>query len=118
MNENGKLTQRNKEMAEILSKQYVKAFGVPKPTDTTESENDDTINVNNIPDLQITEDNLVKAINELSQSAAPGPDGFPAILLKQCKEHSSLYPLEEKYGQRNCPKRTETKYNHTNTQRR
>ena len=89
VNENGKLTQRNKEMAEILSKQYVKVFSVPKPTNTTEIENDDTINVNNIPDLQITEDNLVKAINELSQSAAPGPDSFPAILLKQCKEELS-----------------------------
>jgi len=55
MNENGKLTQRNKEMTEILSKQYVKVFSVPKPTDTTTSENDDEINVNNIPDLQVTE---------------------------------------------------------------
>ena len=47
MNENGKLTQQNKEMAEILSKQYVKVFSFPKPTNTTEIENDDTINVNN-----------------------------------------------------------------------
>ena len=88
LNTNGELTQRSKEMAEILSRQYVTVFSVPKPDDTMQNERD--VNVDIIPDLQVTEDDLIKAINELSQTAAPGPDGFPAIFLKQCKEELSI----------------------------
>ncbi|XP_066935006.1 uncharacterized protein [Clytia hemisphaerica] len=89
LNTNGELTQRSKEMAEILSRQYVSVFRASKPFDIMQSENDD-VNVDIISDLQVTEDDLIKAINDLSQTAASGPDGFPAIFLKQCKEELSI----------------------------
>ncbi|XP_066933083.1 uncharacterized protein [Clytia hemisphaerica] len=90
LNTNGELTQQSKEMAdEILSRQYVSVFSAPKPFDIIQSENDE-VNVDIISDLQVTEDDLIKAINDLSQTAAPGPDGFPATFLKQCKEELSI----------------------------
>ena len=36
---------------------------------------------------------IIDAIDHLSNYAAPGPDGFPAILLKMCK-HELAEPLE------------------------
>ena len=38
-------------------------------------------------------EDIKEAIDNLSCNAAPGPDGFPAILLKMCKDQIS-YPLE------------------------
>ena len=89
LNANGELTQRSKEMAEILSRQYVTVFSVPKPENIMQNDSDE-VNVDIIPDLQVTEDDLIKASNELSKNAAPGPDGFPAVFLKQCKEELSI----------------------------
>eukprot|EP00111_Clytia_hemisphaerica_P012670 TCONS_00037267-protein len=89
LNTNGELMQRSKEMAEILARQYVSVFSAPKPFDIMQSENDE-VNVDIISDLQVTEDDLIKAINDLSHTAAPGPDGFPATFLKQCREELSV----------------------------
>ena len=91
LNAKGELTQRHKEMAEILSDQYLKVFSNPRAEilDTL-NENDNGVMVKDISDLDITESELIKAINELSQTAAPGPDGFPAIFLKQCKEELAI----------------------------
>ena len=69
-------------MADILSKQYAKVFSEPMSPDA-QAFNAQT---NGIPDMVVTETNIVKAINKLSPSSAAGPDGFPAIILKQCKE--------------------------------
>ena len=88
LNDNGKLTQRSKEMAEILSDQYVKVFSKPRTVITIPNEKSNE--TNEISDIHIKPDDLIKAINELSQSAAAGPDGFPALLLKQCKEELSI----------------------------
>ncbi|XP_066936771.1 uncharacterized protein [Clytia hemisphaerica] len=59
LNTNGELTQRSKEMAEILSRQYVSVFSAPKPFDIMQSENDE-VNLDIIPDLQVTEDDLME----------------------------------------------------------
>ena len=45
---------------------------------------------NEITETIVTENDIIKAINELSPSSAAGPDGFPALLLKQCKEELSI----------------------------
>ena len=36
--------------------------------------------------MNSAEEDITSAINEISPTAAAGPDGFPAILLKNCKE--------------------------------
>ena len=39
-----------------------------------------------ISDIDFTDYELAEAMNELSTNATPGPDGFPAILLKKCRK--------------------------------
>ena len=55
------------------------------PTVHTERNANEDNGINKISTANITENNLIKVISELSQSATAGPDGFPALLLKQCK---------------------------------
>ena len=85
LNLTGNLTQKNKEMAEILSQQYVKVFSNPRTRDNDNKNDNEDNGMNKISTLNITNNELIKAIDELSPSAAAGPDGFPALLLKQCK---------------------------------
>ena len=69
-------------MAEILSSHYVKEFTKPRNSRIdSRNQNDDAVMANNIPELDITGE-LIKAIIDLSQTAASCPDGFPAIFLK------------------------------------
>ena len=58
---------------------------------TTEEPENDSSGPPIIPDFCITEDQVRRSINEQSLSSARGPDGFPAALLKNCKE--SLTPF-------------------------
>ena len=88
LNCNGKLTQRSKEMADILADQYAKVFSKPKQPQPQPNQ-EKTKNVK-IDEIKITEESIVKAINELSPSSSAGPDGFPAMLLKKCKDELSL----------------------------
>ena len=46
-----------------------------------------------INDNFFTEDDLLQAIDELSRTSAPGPDGFPAPMLKKCS-NSLVLPLK------------------------
>ena len=63
LNPTGNLTQRNKEMAEILSQQYVKVFS--NPTVHTERDAIEDNGINKISTTNITENDLIKAISEL-----------------------------------------------------
>ena len=72
-------------MAQILSNQYKQAFSVPSQRVLDLNNTPD----NNISDIDFTEDMICKAIDEVSVNAAPGPDRFPAALLKNCKEELS-----------------------------
>ena len=38
-----------------------------------------------LSDIEFSEQDIIDAINELSNTSASGPDGVPAILLKHCK---------------------------------
>ena len=78
-------------MANILANQYSKVFSTPQEnTDNTNPIHE--IHTKPYQKLDISEEELLKAINELSASAAAGPDEFPAILLKNCK-HELVKPL-------------------------
>ena len=81
-NADKKLTKNSKEMAEILSQQYVKVFSQPIDSNSNQATSEVS---NSIPPLKITDEKFIKAIDELCASAAAGPDGYPAILLKNCK---------------------------------
>ena len=56
----------------------------------TEEELDDVTKLRNV---LFDRADIQEAIDHLSSNAAPGPDGFPSILLKMCKIELSI-PLE------------------------
>ena len=78
--------------AKALSEQYTSVFASPRPAWT----------VNNFPehfrgsggddelsDIHFSQDDIKQACAELNGSAAPGPDGLPAMLLKCCRNELS-----------------------------
>ena len=79
-----KLTTAPQEMAEILSEQYSSVFSTPKDEDTPQEANTDDLNIPSLNRINFSDSELAEAINDLASNAAPGPDGFPAILLKKC----------------------------------
>ena len=40
---------------------------------------------NRLSDSDFGEENLIEAMNEFPSNSAAGPDGFPAMMLKQCR---------------------------------
>ena len=49
-----------------------------------------------LTDFKFSQEDIEKACDELRGTAAPGPDGVPAVLLKNCrKELSKPLPLAE-----------------------
>ena len=86
---NGQLISDPGAMAEILSEQYGKTFSTPTLMQlNTASEPEHQIEF-----FDLTTDELVAAITEIPTNSAPGPDRFPAIILKSCK-HALARPLQ------------------------
>ena len=73
-------------MAEILSDQYSSVFSQPRheKNDPQELFPDTLPHNRDISDVLFTEDELIEAMNDVSSNSAAGPDGFPAMFLKQC----------------------------------
>ena len=88
LDENNDLEHDPKKMADILQTQYSSVFSDPKSTKkkcphTTHKLSD------TICDIEITEDKVIKAIDEISVDSACGEDDIPALILKKCKHHLS-----------------------------
>ena len=86
------LVTSTKKMAEMLSQQYQSVFSRPKhdavsPNTLFPDEADADSTLQN---FQFTRKELEEAMGELSPTSAAGPDGMPAILLKNCKKELSL----------------------------
>ena len=86
INSDGAYVTSNEGMSQILSEQYSSVFSTPRdpPVDPKTfffSENAQ----NELHDIEFDASDITTAIDELAPNAAPGPDFFPAILLKQCK---------------------------------
>ena len=77
--------------AQILSKQYSDVFTVPAPENMFEnveeffSEEHNDINDDKLNAFNVTLSLVFEAIDTLPPSPSPGPDGIPAILIKQLK---------------------------------
>ena len=88
VDDSGKLISNPKEMAEILASQYNSVFSTPKYDLNDDNETFRDTDLVNKPDklhkIDFNQDDIEKAIGEISPTAAAGPDGFPAILLKKC----------------------------------
>ena len=74
-------------MADLLSNQYATVFSTPiDPKQLPGKPRQLTSSGQSLHSISFTEEDIIQAINEISLTAAAGPDGFPAILLKKCKE--------------------------------
>ena len=79
---NGNLSSDPADMSNILSDQYKNAFSSPAPITLDISSPSET----RIEDIDFNHGQIIKAIDEISVSSSPGPDRFPAIILKKCKQ--------------------------------
>ena len=85
LDENNQLQSDPTTMANILQKQYQTAFSDPSKVDPTNITLDREPMVL-LDDIIFTVADVHEAIDKLQTSSAPGPDKFPAIILKECKE--------------------------------
>ena len=96
LDQNNNYAVENQSMADILSAQYSSVFSTPKDSPINPHHLFDTVDdTSKLLDLTFTEDDIIKAIDGISENAAPGPEGFPAILLKKCRQElaSPLYQI-------------------------
>ena len=78
-------------MADILQKQFISVFSDPNNIDSSEL-NVEVNHNSTLEDIDLTEEDFIKAINEIKENSASADEGFPAIVLKKCKSKLS-YPL-------------------------
>jgi len=107
LNKSNQYLVDNNEMAKALSEQYSSVFSNPRgplpDPNVLFNEAEDPTALN---DIAFTEDAILDSIDELSNNAAAGPDGFPAILLKRLKKvlAKPLYLLWRKsLDESTCP---------------
>ena len=82
LNPDGNYITNPKKIADMLSEQYQTAFSTPAHYPL----NRGIIPSHVLEDMIFYEEDIIDAINELSPNSAPGPDRYPALLLKQCKQ--------------------------------
>ena len=85
----GNLTSDPEQMANILQKQYVSVFSPPSGPVAVPSGSSETNE--KLLDITISPEVIIEAIKDMPNSAAPGPDKVPCVLLKECD--SVLAPI-------------------------
>ena len=76
-------------ISHILQKQYQSAFSLPKYHETNLEELEDE-STSFFCNITICEEEMERAICRMAMGAAPGPDGIPPVLLKECKNSLKL----------------------------
>ena len=79
-----KLQSDPTKMSNLLQEQYTHAFSDPD-SGNTDQPYPDTSNIPQFDYITIIEEEIIKAINEISLNSAPGTDKIPARLIKECK---------------------------------
>ena len=83
----------HKRMSEILNTQFKNVFTEPKPQwiikDVEEHFGTETL-INDLSDVQLidfhfSKEDVIEALSQINDKAAPGPDTWSAKFLKQCK---------------------------------
>ena len=87
MDNSNTLESGPQKMAEILSEQYKSVFSEPMNAHPITHPNPEFMSTGrgSIYDIEFTKEGLIDAIDDIPLNAAAGPDRFPAILLKKCK---------------------------------
>ena len=86
---NNKLQSDPTVMSNILQDQYKTAFSDPNSGEKTQQLKD-TSHAPVFADISFTEEDVIKAIDELGINSAPGPDKIPAKVIKECKHQLAL----------------------------
>ena len=85
----GNLQSDPKVMADLLQKQYTKVFS-EEEDNTPDNQDNTSSNTGKVfSDIEFSENDIIKAINSMPENSSPGPDKFPSILIKRCKEELS-----------------------------
>ena len=83
LNERNEYTSSSREMANLLKLQYETVFSEPLLNSVYA---DQALSAKQwLTDIDFTENDIIDAIKEISATSSSGPDGFPAVYLKQCK---------------------------------
>ena len=90
----GNIHTNSKTKANLLQSQYTEAFSDPEKSNTNHIKQNEERQYPNLEDIDFTEDDIMKAIDSISTSSAPGPDKLPATVLKSCKE-TLAYPIHK-----------------------
>ena len=81
----GKLHSDSEKVADLLQDQYLKVFSDPRVV-TNAYIPANAENTPELSDINFSEQDIMNAIDLIPINAAAGPDKFPAIILKECKE--------------------------------
>jgi len=75
-----------KKMADLLQEQFSSVFSDPDSPDVKDPSFPTPVieHPQEIEDFEISEEIILSAIKEINADSAPGPDGVPPILLKNC----------------------------------
>ena len=89
-----KLVTDSLRMAEMLSEQYKSVYSTPKESlpEAKEIFQGDQTSSHWLYNVTFDEEDIKEAIDQISSTAAAGPDRFPPLFLKMCK-HSLAKPL-------------------------
>ena len=87
--DSGDLITEDAGIAKALKLQYEKAFSSPISDKVIQDPNTFFEGVNGLSDFEFTAKDVEEAIATIPTNSAAGPDEFPAILLKKCKEELS-----------------------------
>ena len=87
----GTLTKQPKETCQLLREQYNSVFSLPRTNTLIEDPisffSEDLVHRHPcLTDIEVTVEDIERAIQELKHNAAAGPDGVPAILLRKCSQ--------------------------------
>ena len=95
--EMGNIQSEAKKKADILQQQFKKVFSNPKNA-STENIKVNSNPENTVEDIDFTVKDVEEAIDSIPTYAAPGPDKFPAVILKECKKElaPALYKIWRK----------------------
>ena len=100
IDKDGEVVNDSFKMSEMLRAQYEKSFSVPVENATIAdpeaffAEDHDEEMEPSLPYIHFTFKDVIEAIDDLSTNASPGPDYFPAILLKKGKQ-TLCHPLSQ-----------------------
>ena len=89
LNHNGEVVTEPEEIGEILKLQFESVYSDPINTSDIEEVLRD-YGPRCIEDIEFSMDDVRSSILKISASAAAGPDGFPALLLRNCVEELKL----------------------------